>query len=199
MVFCMGSSFQKFGNAAWVVLERRRPAGAVLFGLTSTGSGPARRRRQRRRRRGLRASPLRGRLLSAIAPEIGEVRVFEEREPLLLQGAHDVRVGHPGFNLGLDDRQKSAKPARLRLRSEAMQGIHLPFPGRFHGLLSSLCPVSVQCLSRFCPVPVQYLHAADDFGVGERASAERRQRTTLFRASLTPENPTTPYAPTRCS
>src|SRR5438067_1378350 len=98
----MWTSLQKFGNAAWVVLERWRPAGALLTGLARTGFRLARHRQWRRGRRSLRFSSLRRRPPSAIAPEIGEVCVFEELEPLVFQRANDVRVVRPRVDLRLD-------------------------------------------------------------------------------------------------
>ncbi len=54
---------------------------------------------------------------------------------------------------------------------------------------SSICPVFVQYLSSVCPV----------VAIHQSADAKASAMSTLFRASLTPENLTTPYAPTnRC-
>src|SRR6266513_5012502 len=149
----MWPSLQKFGNAAWVVLERRRPAGALLSGLTRTRFRLARHRRSRRGRRSLRFSSLRRRPPSAIAPEIGEVRVFEELEPLVFQGANDVRVARPRVDLCLDVGQQGAESSRLGFRSQAMQRSHLLLADGLKSLaLSSFCPVAVQFLSSPCPV-----------------------------------------------
>src|SRR5438270_11373921 len=146
----MWASLQKFGNGAWVVLERRRPAGVLLSGLTRTRFRLAYHRQSRRGRRSLRFSSLRSRPPSAIAPEIGEVRVFEELEPLVFQRANDVRVARPRVDLRLDVGQQGAESSRLGFRSQAVQRTHPLLAHGPKGLpLSSFCPVSVQWLSSF--------------------------------------------------
>ena len=96
------------------------------------------------------------------------------------------------LDLRLDHWQQGAKPSRLRLRGKFVQASHFLMA---HWCSHRLCPVFVQFLSSVCPVFVQYLLARDDPGARKSSRRRASAATTLFRASLTPESPTTPYAP----